>query len=70
MIGLKRTRVNNLLTNYSGSNENRLVSLESGHAIQFEKPEAVATEIINFVRQRNERAQRPAVLTPSAEVDF
>jgi L-alanine-DL-glutamate epimerase-like enolase superfamily enzyme/pimeloyl-ACP methyl ester carboxylesterase len=54
---------------FSGENQNRMVSLESGHAIQFEKPEEVATEIINFVRQRNDRAQRPAVLTPGAEVD-
>jgi pimeloyl-ACP methyl ester carboxylesterase len=39
---------------FSGKNQNRLVSLESGHAIQFEKPEEVATEILNFIRQRNE----------------
>ena len=38
---------------FSGKNQNRLVSLESGHAIQFEKPEEVATEILNFIRQRN-----------------
>jgi pimeloyl-ACP methyl ester carboxylesterase len=38
---------------FSGENQNRLISLESGHAIQFEKPEEVATEILNFIRQRN-----------------
>ncbi|MCX5846869.1 MAG: alpha/beta fold hydrolase [Deltaproteobacteria bacterium] len=39
---------------FTGNNQNRLVSLESGHAIQFEKPEEVATEILNFIRQRND----------------
>lgn len=38
---------------FSGENENRLVSLESGHAIQFERPEEVAAEIVNFIRLRN-----------------
>ena len=38
---------------FSGENQNRMISLESGHAIQFEKPEEVATEILNFIRQRN-----------------
>jgi len=38
---------------FLGENQNRLVSLESGHAIQFEKPETVATEIFNFIRPRN-----------------
>ena len=50
---------------FPGENQNRLVSMESGHAVQFEKPEAVATEIINFVRQANDRTERPQVLTPS-----
>jgi alpha-beta hydrolase superfamily lysophospholipase len=39
---------------FSGKNQNRLVSLESAHAIQFEKPQEVAIEILNFVRQRRE----------------
>jgi len=54
---------------FLGENQNRLVSLESGHAVQFERPKEVAAEIINFVRQRNDLAQRPAVLTAGAEVD-
>jgi hypothetical protein len=58
------------LTNYSGSNENRLVSLESGHAIQFETPEEVAAEIINFIRQRNNQAETRASLTPASDLDF
>ena len=44
---------------FSGENQNRMVSLESGHAIQFESPEEVATEILNFIRQTNDRAQSP-----------
>jgi L-alanine-DL-glutamate epimerase-like enolase superfamily enzyme/pimeloyl-ACP methyl ester carboxylesterase len=39
---------------FPGGNENRLVSLECGHAIQFERPKEVASEIINFVLQRND----------------
>ena len=31
--------------------ENRMVSLASGHAIQFERPEEVATEILTFIRK-------------------
>lgn len=38
---------------FSGKNQNQLVSLESGHAIQFEKPVEVATEILNFILQKN-----------------
>jgi hypothetical protein len=52
-----------------GENQNRLISLESGHAIQFEKPMEVATEIVNFVRQRHHLAQRPAVLTMATVCD-
>ena len=37
---------------FSGENKNRMVSLASGHAIQFERREEVATEILNFI-QRN-----------------
>ncbi len=55
---------------FSGENQNRLVSLESGHAIQFERPEAVATEIINFIQQTNDRSQKPAVLTQGVELDL
>ncbi|MCX5827806.1 MAG: alpha/beta fold hydrolase [Deltaproteobacteria bacterium] len=36
---------------FSGENENRLVSLASGHAIQFEKAEEVATAILTFIRK-------------------
>jgi len=42
---------------FSGSNGNRLLSLESGHAIQFEQPEAVATEIFNFIEKTRNLAQ-------------
>jgi pimeloyl-ACP methyl ester carboxylesterase len=34
---------------FSGENKNRMVSLASGHAIQFERPEEVATEILTFI---------------------
>ncbi|HUN54640.1 MAG TPA: alpha/beta fold hydrolase [Smithella sp.] len=37
---------------FSGENGNRMVSLDSGHAIQFEKTEEVATEILNFIRKK------------------
>jgi hypothetical protein len=37
---------------FSGENGNRMVSLESGHAIQFEKTEEVAAEILNFIRKK------------------
>ncbi|HEY5497988.1 MAG TPA: alpha/beta hydrolase, partial [Syntrophales bacterium] len=36
---------------FSGENRNRMVSLASGHAIQFERPEEVATEILTFIRK-------------------
>ena len=55
---------------FPGGNQNRLVSLECGHAIQFERPKEVASEIINFVRQRNDRPRRPAVLTRGVELDL
>ncbi len=35
---------------FSGKNHNRLVKLESGHAIQFEMPEQIAGEIISFIQ--------------------
>lgn len=38
---------------FRGENQNRLVSLESAHAIQFEKPKEVAAEILNFILQRH-----------------
>ena len=36
---------------FSGENKNRMVSIASGHAIQFERPEEVATEILTFIRK-------------------
>jgi pimeloyl-ACP methyl ester carboxylesterase len=36
---------------FSGENKNRIVSMDSGHAIQFERPEEVATEILTFIRK-------------------
>jgi len=36
---------------FSGENNNRMVSMASGHAIQFERPEEVATEILTFIRK-------------------
>jgi L-alanine-DL-glutamate epimerase-like enolase superfamily enzyme/pimeloyl-ACP methyl ester carboxylesterase len=33
----------------SNENRNRMISLESGHAVQFEKPKEVATQIIDFI---------------------
>jgi pimeloyl-ACP methyl ester carboxylesterase len=53
---------------FSGGNHNRLVSLESGHAIQFEQPETVAAEIIRFIQQPNSRAQMSTIHTPRAEL--
>ena len=35
---------------FPGNNHNRLVTLESGHAIHFEKTGEVASEIVNFIR--------------------
>jgi len=37
---------------FSGESVNRLVSLESGHAIHFEKTQEVAAEIVDFIRKR------------------
>ncbi len=54
---------------FPGENQNRLVSLESGHAIQFEKPEAVATEILNFIQQTNLQLQMPTALALGADLD-
>jgi pimeloyl-ACP methyl ester carboxylesterase len=36
---------------FSDEHRNRMVSLACGHAIQFEKTEEVATEILNFIRK-------------------
>lgn len=36
---------------FTGENENRMVSLACGHAIQFERAEEVATEILTFIRK-------------------
>ena len=36
---------------FSGENKNRMVSMTSGHAIQFERHEEVATEILTFIRK-------------------
>jgi len=35
---------------FSGGNGNRLVKVESGHAVQFEMPEKIAGEIIDFIK--------------------
>ena len=53
-----------------GTNQNRLISLESGHAIQFERPEEVANEIINFIRQINKSVQMQAYLTLNTELHY
>ena len=34
----------------SNKNQHRMISLESGHAIQFERPKEVAVEVIDFIR--------------------
>jgi L-alanine-DL-glutamate epimerase-like enolase superfamily enzyme/pimeloyl-ACP methyl ester carboxylesterase len=54
---------------FTGENQNRLVLLDTGHAIQFERPKEVATEILNFICQRNNRARTPTVMMPYAEFD-
>jgi L-alanine-DL-glutamate epimerase-like enolase superfamily enzyme/pimeloyl-ACP methyl ester carboxylesterase len=36
---------------FPGENHNRLITLESGHAIHFEKAGEVASEIVNFIRK-------------------
>jgi pimeloyl-ACP methyl ester carboxylesterase len=37
---------------FPGQDQNRLVSLDSAHAVQFEKPQELATEILTFIRKR------------------
>ncbi len=54
---------------FPGENQNRLLSLECGHAIQFEKPEAVANELLNFIQQTNLQLQMPTALALGAELD-
>jgi L-alanine-DL-glutamate epimerase-like enolase superfamily enzyme/pimeloyl-ACP methyl ester carboxylesterase len=36
---------------FSGENKNRMISMACGHAIQFERPEEVAAEILTFIRK-------------------
>ncbi len=55
---------------FPDNHRNRLVFLESGHAVQFERPEEVAAEIFNFIQSRNNRTQVRASLTQGAAVDF
>ncbi len=47
-----------------------LISLKSGHAIQFERPKEVATEMINFIRKINKWAQTQTDLTPDIALYF
>ncbi|MCX5819464.1 MAG: alpha/beta fold hydrolase [Deltaproteobacteria bacterium] len=42
---------------FVGENQNRMISLKSGHALQFERPEEVAKEMIKFIRQINNRVK-------------
>ncbi len=55
---------------FSGENQNRIISMESGHAIQFEKPAAVATEILTFIQQINHRLQKTAAPAQAVELDL
>jgi L-alanine-DL-glutamate epimerase-like enolase superfamily enzyme/pimeloyl-ACP methyl ester carboxylesterase len=48
---------------FSSGNQNHIVSLQCGHAIQFESPEEVAREIVSFLLQRRALTQNPLVLT-------
>ncbi|PKN86040.1 MAG: hypothetical protein CVU51_07815 [Deltaproteobacteria bacterium HGW-Deltaproteobacteria-1] len=40
---------------FSGDTGNQLITLSSGHAIQFEKPKEAALAILNFIRNLNSR---------------
>ncbi len=54
---------------FPDENQNRLLTLESGHALLFEKPEAVATEIAAFIQKTDDRAQKPVALTQVVKLD-
>ena len=41
----------------SNENRNRLTSLKSGHAVQFERPKKIATELADFIRKINYQEQ-------------
>jgi hypothetical protein len=40
---------------FSGDPGNQIITLSSGHAIQFEKPEEAALAILNFIQKLNSR---------------
>ena len=50
-----------------GDNQNRMISLKSGHAVQFERPKEVAHELIEFIQQINNSVKTRADLTPDTE---
>jgi pimeloyl-ACP methyl ester carboxylesterase len=37
---------------FTGKSRNKLIMVDSGHAIQFERPEEVAKELISFLRSQ------------------
>jgi L-alanine-DL-glutamate epimerase-like enolase superfamily enzyme/pimeloyl-ACP methyl ester carboxylesterase len=51
---------------FSGDAGNQLITLSSGHAIQFEKPEEAALAILNFIRNLNSRISSRSLTHESA----
>lgn len=51
---------------FSGDTGNQIITLSSGHAIQFEKPEEAALAILNFVRNINNRISSRSLTHESA----
>gem|GEM_PF-200382 len=51
---------------FSGDTGNQLITLNSGHAIQFEKPKEAALAILNFIRNLNSRISSRSLTHESA----
>lgn len=51
---------------FSGDTGNQLITLNSGHAIQFEKPKEAALAILNFIRNLNSRITSRSLTHESA----
>jgi L-alanine-DL-glutamate epimerase-like enolase superfamily enzyme/pimeloyl-ACP methyl ester carboxylesterase len=51
---------------FSGDTGNQLITLSSGHAIQFEKPREAALAILNFIRNLNSRISSRSLTHESA----
>ncbi|MHB8137762.1 MAG: alpha/beta fold hydrolase [Smithellaceae bacterium] len=51
---------------FSGDTRNQLITLSSGHAIQFEKPQEAALAILKFIRNLNSRISSRSLSNESA----